>query len=90
MLLEKVKKSLRISHDHLDDEIQDTINACKLDMSISGIIAINESDPLIIRAIILYCKSHLGLMNPDSIKYDQSYNALKIHLALCGDYNDVQ
>ena len=89
MLLAKVKKALRISHGQLDDEIQDIINACKLDMSISGIIAINEEDPLIIRAIILYSKSHMGLMNPDSVKYIQSYNALKISLALCGDYNDV-
>ena len=90
MLLAKVKKALRISHDHLDDEIQDIINACKIDMSISGIVTINENDPLIIRAIILYCKSHMGLMNPDSVKYDQSYQTLKISLALSGDYNDVQ
>ena len=89
-MLLKVKKALRISHDHLDDEILDTIYACKLDMSISGIVFIDESDPLIIRAVILYCKAHMGLMNPDSIKYIQSYNALKIHLSLCGDYNAIQ
>lgn len=90
MLLAKIKKALRISHDQLDDEIQDVINACKLDLNVSGVIAFNEEDPLIIRAAILYSKAHIGLMDNDSMKYAQSYHALKVSLALCGDYNDVQ
>lgn len=89
-MLEKVKKALRISHDQLDDELLDLIEACKMDLSISGITVIDETDSLIIRAVTLYCKAHFGLLNPDSVKYEQSYVSLKIHLSLCGDYNVVQ
>lgn len=88
-MLEKVKKALRISHDQLDDEIADLIEASKLDMRISGVDIINEADPLIIRAVIVYCKANFGLLNEDSVKYEQSYINLKTHLALSGDYNVI-
>ena len=86
-LLEKIKKALRISHEHLDDEITDMINACLLDLNISGVRIINENDPLIIQAVKVYCKANAGLNNDDSEKFQRSYNSLKTHLSLCGDYN---
>ena len=86
-MLEKVKLALRIKSESLDIEITDLIEACKIDLRISGIKVINETDALIERAIIVYCKANFGLDNKDSDKYQNSYDSLKIHLALCGDYN---
>ncbi|MDG6888215.1 head-tail connector protein [Clostridium perfringens] len=86
-MLEKVKLSLRIKTDAFNIEISEMIEAAKLDLSISGIKKINEADPLIQQAIKTYCKANFGLDNKDSEKYQKSYNMLKEHLSLCGDYN---
>lgn len=88
-MLEKVKLSLRIKNFKLDDEITDLIEACKIDLSISGVRKIEETDPIIQRAIIIYCKANFGLDNTDSEKYQRSYDLLKQSLSLCGDYNVV-
>lgn len=88
-MLEKVKLSLRIKNYKLDDEINDLIEACKIDLSISGVRKIELTDPIIQRAIILYCKANFGLENADSEKYQKSYDLLKQSLTLCGDYNVV-
>lgn len=86
-MLDKVKKILRIKSDKLDDEILDLIEACKIDLSISGVKKIDETDALVIQAIKLYCKANFGLDNNDSEKYIKSYDMLKNSMALCGDYN---
>lgn len=88
-MLEKVKLSLRIKTYKLDDEINDLIEACKIDLSISGVKKTEVTDPIIQRAIILYCKANFGLDNKDSEKYQKSYELLKQSLKLCGDYNVV-
>lgn len=88
-MLEKVKLALRIKNNKLDLEINDLIEACKVDLSIGGVRKIEEIDPIINRAIILYCKANFGLDNKDSEKYQKSYDLLKQSLSLCGDYNVV-
>ena len=86
-MLEKVKLALRIQSLKLDEEIEDLIEACKIDLSISGVRKIVEDDAIIQRAIIIYCKANFGLDNKDSEKYQKSYDLLKQSLSLCGDYN---
>lgn len=86
-MLEKVKLALRIKSNKLDGEITDLIGACKIDLSIGGVININDDDPIIQRAIIVYCKANFGFDNKDSEKYQKSYDLLKQSLSLCGDYN---
>lgn len=86
-MLEKVKLALRIKSIKLDEEIEDLIGACKIDLSISGVRKINEEDPLIQRAVIIYCKANFGMDNKESEKYQKSYDLLKQSLSLCGDYN---
>lgn len=86
-MLEKVKLALRIKNNKLDLEINDLIEACKVDLSISGVKKIKEDDPIIIRAVTIYCKANFGLDNKDSEKYQKSYDLLKQSLKLCGDYN---
>ena len=88
-MLERVKLALRIKSDKLDDEIVDLIEACKVDLGLSGVRKIEDTDPLIQQAIKLYCKANFGLDNKDSEKYQKSYEMLKISLSLCGDYNVV-
>lgn len=86
-MLEKVKLALRIKNIKLDGEILDLIEACKIDLSIAGVRKLNDTDPLIQRAIIIYCKANFGLDNKESEKYQKSYDLLKQSLKLCGDYN---
>ena len=80
-MLEKVKLALRIKNNKLDDDITDLIDACKIDLSISGVKKIDETDALVIQAVKLYCKANFGLDNKDSEKYQKSYNMLKNSMA---------
>lgn len=88
-MLSKVKMSLRITNTSFDTEILDLIDAAKLDLSISGVTVIDETDPLIIRVITIYVKANFGWDNPDSDRLQESYRMLKTHLSLAGDYNVV-
>ncbi|MBT2722311.1 head-tail connector protein [Bacillus sp. ISL-46] len=88
-MLDKIRKSLRITHNALDDEIQDLIDGAILDLQLSGVKKTDSDDPLIIRAVTTYCKANFGFDNPDSEKLNQAYTSLKIHLSLAGDYNVV-
>lgn len=86
-LLQTVKNALRIKSSAFDNEISDLIDACEKDLIISGIASsrISPDDALIKRAVIIYCKANFGF-NDDSEKFNQSYNMLKMHLSLSGDY----
>lgn len=91
-MLEKIKLSLRINNAEYDDEINDLINACKQDLKISGIhpSLIQDTDPLIIRAITLYVKSDFGYDNADAEKFKRSYDLLKQHLAFAYRDDDTR
>lgn len=89
-MLQDVKSSVRIINNKFDVELLDLIDAAKMDLLIAGVTKVDEDDPLIKRAIILYCKANFGLDNKDSEKYQNSYENLKEKLSLCGDYNSVE
>ncbi len=89
-MLQDVKSSVRIINNKFDVELLDLIEAAKTDLLIAGVTKNDEDDPLIKRAIILYCKANFGLDNKDSEKYQNSYENLKEKLSLCGDYNSVE
>ena len=86
-MLEDVKLALRITTAHFDSEIGTLIAACKLDLQLAGVMVIDESYPLIVRAVTLYAKANFGYDNPDSEKFQKSYDLLKCSLSLAGDYN---
>lgn len=86
-MLEEVKVALRVTSNRFDGEITTLIDACKIDLSIAGVTVLDETDPVIKRAIILYTKANFGYDNPDSDKFQKSYDLLKCSLALAGDYN---
>lgn len=85
-MLEAVKQALRIKSGTFDAELTSIIEAAKLDLSISGVAVIKDTDPLIRRAIIIYCQANFG-NSAEADRYQKSYEMLKNHLALCGDYN---
>ncbi|MGN7309913.1 head-tail connector protein [Alkalicoccobacillus gibsonii] len=91
-LLNRVKTSLRISQENkaFDGDVQDLIEAAQADLFQSGVSAeksISETDPLIRRAVITYSKAHFGIDNPDADRFAKSYDLLKQHLTMAGDYN---
>ena len=86
-LLESVKLALRYKGSEFDEEIAGLIQACKADLGLCGIRRMEEADPLIRRAITVYCKANFGT-NPDRGKLMESYGMLKCSLALAGDYNE--
>ncbi|MEB8964099.1 head-tail connector protein, partial [Bacillus cereus] len=43
MILKDIKKALRISHDALDDEINDAIEAARHDLMLSGVSSIKAN-----------------------------------------------
>lgn len=87
-MLEKVRTALRITHNKLDDELQDVINACIYDLSISGIKNIDENDPLIQQAVKTYAKAEYEQDVNKANRLTQAYVSLKISMALCGDYTE--
>lgn len=91
MLLDDVKTALRVSGTALDTEIQDLIDAAKADLQLSGVHAdkIIDPDPLIKRAVIVYCKAHFGWDNPEADRFAKSYDMLKQHLTLSTEYTEA-
>ena len=89
-LLDDVKLALRISPGTTayDGEVEDLIEAAKADLKLSGVAPakLDESDPLVKRAIVTYCKAHFGFDNADAERLEQAYGMLKMHLTLSQDY----
>ena len=92
-MLEKVKKALRQSGKAFDDEITDLIAAAAADLRLVGINVPKEygssgttpDDPLLNRAIVLYCKANFGHFD-EAGNYRQAYDYLKCSLSLYDDY----
>lgn len=86
-MLEKVKLALRITTDAFDDELNDLIDAAKLDLGIAGVVVPSNIDAIVTRAIITYCKMSFGL--PED--YDQlkrAYDEQKAQLSNATGYTD--
>ncbi|MCI0767866.1 head-tail connector protein [Bacillus sp. TL12] len=88
-MLDVVKKALRVSHNALDDEISDLIEAARHDLMLSGVASTKvnvDTDPLIKRAIITYVKANFIPDAKEAERFQLSYNMLRNHLTLAGDY----
>lgn len=86
-LLDDVKAQLRITTTDtgIVGEVTDLIAAAEADLQLSG-IQVDETDALIKRAIVVYCKGHFGYNNPDADRFQQSYQLIKSALRLSADY----
>ena len=90
-MLDDVRDALRVSGNDLDGEIQDLIDAAKADLQLSGVhpSKIIDIDPLIKRAVVVYCKAHFGWAESDADRFERSYAMLKTHLTLSAEYTEV-
>ena len=86
-MLEKVRTALRIKTRSLDNEIEDLIAAGLADLKIAGVTNTDENDPLIIRAVITYCKANFGVTDAyDRLK--KSYDEQKAQLQMASGFTD--
>lgn len=85
-LLENVKMSLRVKTTAYDTEITGLINAACYDLGIVGVtVDSTTTDPLLIRAIITYCRVHFG--SPDDFdRLKASYDEQKAQLITATGY----
>lgn len=86
-MIEKVKLALRITATAFDIEIEDLISAALADLGIAGVENAVETDPLIVRAVITYCKANFG----ESDEYDRlkaAYDEQKAQLQMATGYTD--
>ena len=91
-MLNSVKLAMQITVSNYDAEIQLLIDAALKDLKIAGSTdavaasAVN-TDPLIIRAVITYCRMHFG----SPLDYDRlkaSYDEQKAQLQMATGYTD--
>lgn len=89
-LITKARNALRISNtsEAITAEITDSVTACLADLSAQGIVNIDQTDALIIRAVTLYCRSDFNY-NGKAAEFRNSYDMQKMSLALDTDYNTV-
>jgi len=88
-MFDAVKLALREPPIELFQEIQGLIDAARADLMLSGVSgekANSDNDPLIKRAIIIYCRAHFDYHDASAERLLQSYNLLKSHLSLAEDY----
>lgn len=85
-MLEKVKLSLRVTTNAFDSEIEDLITAALADLGLAG-IDWEESDPLILRAVITYCRVYFGEPS-DFEKMKAAYDEQKAQLQTATGYTD--
>jgi len=84
-MLEKVRRALRITTDALDEELLDLIEAAHADLGIAGVTEAARDDPLIIRAVITYCRMHFG-SPPDFDRLKAAYDEQKAQLTMATGY----
>ena len=86
-MLEKVKLALRISTNAYDSELNDLIEAAKLDLGVAGVVVPQTVDALVTKAIITYCKMSFGLPE-DYDRLKKSYDEQKAQLSTATGYTD--
>lgn len=86
---EKVKLNLRIADDNtdFDSEIADLINAAEADLGIAGVTNIEDTNPLIIRAICTFAKANFGETD-EYDRYKKSYDEQKAQLGMATGYTN--
>ena len=86
-MLEMVKIALRITTSAFDDELNQLIEAAKIDLGIAGVVVPEELDAIVQRAIITYCKLHFGLPE-DAGRLKLSYDEQKAQLVTATGYTN--
>lgn len=88
-MLAKVKLALRVTTTAYDNDLNDLINAAKLDLGIAGVVLPTTLDAICERAIITYCKLHfLGLSDNEWDRLKASYDEQKAQLTTATGYTN--
>lgn len=88
-MLAKVKLALRVTTTAYDNDLNDLINAAKLDLGIAGVVLPTTLDAVCERAIITYCKLHfLGLSDNEWDRLKASYDEQKAQLTMATGYTN--
>lgn len=96
-LLEDAKGACRVTTNDpsIVNEISDLIDAARSDLIRAGVSSDkvnaeeNSLDPLIKRAIIVYCKANFGFDNPDAERLTKSYDMIRQELSNSYAYKAV-
>jgi uncharacterized phage protein (predicted DNA packaging) len=93
-LLLKIKKSLRISHSVLDEDLADSVLSCLADLQVCGVQMPEsedpqETDPLILNALKLYCKKEFTDDTVKAAEYQKRYDSLKSCLMMAEGYREA-
>ena len=99
MLIDDVKTALRISHNRLDDDINQHISACLDDMKRLEIamkrleIAVPDDTenvvevPLLLAAVKIYCMAQYDFLGKGE-QYKKGYESLRDTLSLSSNYRE--
>lgn len=86
-MLDKIKLALRITHTALDADIEADIAACLADLQVCGVVHADvATDPLILNAVKLYCRSTYTDDPEKGAEYLRRYEALKACLMMAEGY----
>ena len=88
-LTDTVKGSMRISSKSavVENDINNTIAAAKMDLKAAGVKKIDETDPLIIRAVVTFCRANFG-SPADYDKMKTSYDEQKAMMQMATGYTE--
>lgn len=84
--INRAKVDLRITHNRLDADIADMIDACLADLRSCGVRDPQEGDPLILNAIKLWCRASYTDDTVKAAAYMQRYNSFKATLQVAAGY----
>ena len=94
-MTERVKLALRLKTDAFNSEIENLIDACKIDLNQAGIFNVSEDDALVRNAIITYCKLNFGTPYEDSnmrksyyANLKSTYDELKAQMGMATGYTE--
>ena len=88
-LLEKTKLALRVTVNNYDSDLNDLIDAAKLDLGIAGVDLPTTLDAICERAVITYCKLHFSsLTDGEFARLKASYDEQKAQLGTATGYTN--
>jgi hypothetical protein len=89
-LTKACRLALRLESTSTDDQIQDLIDAARIDLNLAGATAESVAGPdkLVRQAIVSYVMAHWGLDDADAARAEACYDRLNLKLALSTEYGE--
>ena len=84
-MLEKVKAALRANGSASDDEIEGLIAAALAEIQTATGSAPDQSDPMVVQAVICYAKAYYGYDDPTTAeRFRLAFESIRTQLAVVG------